>query len=394
MTNVAGTIRLDSPGRIGVLRVAPLSGESLWSLICRVAARYGLDEECLRSAWQWRNYPPRHENSGVRADAEVVLNAAGRAVVAGMCGVGQEVLARAVPAWGKRDGRLPAGPAAAWRIAGAVAGPVAFGCRLCTARRTGMWVRVVRYAPRSSRVCARHGRWLLDADADQPLEHLDLCGLPEVVAAQRSWAGVARRAVRAAVEPERVFALARAVVCWWWEQSLAWEQESIWPGRLHHLIGGNVGAELDWWRIVGRDAVVFPEVVAVADALLDPATAELVWRSSSAGQPPLPDAMVWRRLGERVGRPWLGPLAATDYGSPLIAWMGAVIRRRRGTNGPWGNDPWWVHYRHRPATCAAQLQALGTKTNRARHPLSADSVRACQGWPLAPWRGRSPGSSL
>ncbi|MGA5042061.1 hypothetical protein ACPCA8_34285 [Streptomyces capoamus] len=33
-------------------------------------------------------------------------------------------------------------------------------------------------------------RWLLDADADQPLEHLDLRGVPEVAAARRRWAGV------------------------------------------------------------------------------------------------------------------------------------------------------------------------------------------------------------
>ncbi|WP_455570012.1 hypothetical protein [Streptomyces rishiriensis] len=71
---------------------------------------------------------------------------------------------------------------------------------------------MVRYAPRWQRVCVRHGRRLLDADADQPLEHLDLRGVPEVTAAQRRWAKVAQRAVRAGAEPERVFALAHAVV--------------------------------------------------------------------------------------------------------------------------------------------------------------------------------------
>ncbi|NUL04180.1 hypothetical protein HRW07_13250 [Streptomyces lunaelactis] len=46
---------------------------------------------------------------------------------------------------------------------------------------------------------------------------------------------------------------------------------SIWPRRLHQIAGGNAGSDLERWRIVGRDAVVFPELVAVADALLDPA---------------------------------------------------------------------------------------------------------------------------
>ncbi|MFF4283605.1 hypothetical protein ACFY0Z_33240 [Streptomyces kronopolitis] len=122
--------------------------------------------------------------------------------------------------------------------------------------------------------------------------------------------GVARRAVRAGtgVEPERVFALAQAVVARWWEQALHWEQEKIWPRRLHQVAGGDAGGDLERWRIVGRDAVVFPEVVAVANALLDPVMAELVWVDSGAGRPrALPvDGLFCCRLGERVGRTWLG----------------------------------------------------------------------------------------
>ncbi|MEU7649155.1 DNA-binding protein [Streptomyces huasconensis] len=326
-----------------------------------------MDPQALRSSWKWRNYPPRHEGGTARADAEVLLNPAGRQVMAGLCGVEEDVLARALPSWGQEDAKLPSAqadaPAAAWRMGGAVIGPVAFGCRLCTARRTGAAVRVVRYAPRWERVCVRHGRWLLDADANQPLEHLDLRGLPEVVAAQRRWASVARRAVRAGAEPERVFALARAVVARWWEQALGWERETVWPRRLHQVAGGDAGGDLERWRIVGRDAVVFPEVVAVADALLDPAMAELVWADSGAGRPrALPaDGMFCRRLGERLGREWLGPLAATDHGGPLIAWMGSVIRLRRGAGGPPGydNDPWWLRQEHHAPTMAGQLRVLG-----------------------------------
>ncbi|MFE1500471.1 DNA-binding protein, partial [Streptomyces albidoflavus] len=120
---------------------------------------------------------------------------------------------------------------------------------------------------------------------------------------------------------------------------------------------------LERWRIVGRDAVVFPEVVAVADALLNPAMAELVWADSGAGRPrALPaDGLFCRQLGERLGRGWLGQLAATDRGGPLIAWMGSVIRRRRGVGGPPGydNDPWWLRQEHQAATMAGQLRVLG-----------------------------------
>ncbi|MFF8974901.1 hypothetical protein [Streptomyces sp. NPDC014995] len=174
---------------VGIFRVAPLPGETTFSLLCRVAAHYGTEAKTLRSCWQWRNYQPRHEGGGARADGEVLLNAAERHHLSTMCGVGHELLARALPSWEEEDAKLPAGedaaPAAAWRTGGAVAGPVAFSCRLCATRRTGTAVRVVRYAPLWSRVCGRHGRWLLDADADQSLEHLDLRGLPEVIAARR-----------------------------------------------------------------------------------------------------------------------------------------------------------------------------------------------------------------
>ncbi|WP_254711200.1 hypothetical protein [Streptomyces lunaelactis] len=118
---------------------------------------------------------------------------------------------------------------------------------------------------------------------------------------------------------------------------------SIWPRRLHQIAGGNAGSDLERWRIVGRDAVDFPELVAVADALLDPAMAEPVWTDSGGERPrPLPaDGTFCRRLGKRVGREWLGPLTATDYGGPPTSWMGAVIRVRRGAGGPPGyaNDP-------------------------------------------------------
>ncbi|MER5312443.1 hypothetical protein ABT034_32235 [Streptomyces sp. NPDC002773] len=219
-----------------LLRIAPLLGETTSSLICRIACRYGMEAKVLRACWKWRNYPPGHEGGGARADAEVLLLAAGRRRLAGLCGVEEGVLARALPSWGEGDAKLRAeddDPVGLWRVGGAVAGPVAFGCRLCTARRTGQGLLAVRDVPRWERVCGRHGRWLLDADANQPLEHLDLRGLPEVVAAQRRWASVSRRAVRAGAEPERVLALARAVVARWWEQAYGWERETVWPQRLH-----------------------------------------------------------------------------------------------------------------------------------------------------------------
>lgn len=345
------------------MRTVPLAGELTASLIIRVAARYGLAAGNVLRLWTCRNFPARHDGGGVRADAEVVLNDAGRRVLAELCRVEPAVLARALPALTVDDPKISTGREAAvaqvrWRAAGSVVGPAAFGCRLCIARRTGQAVRAVRYVPRWQRVCGRHSRWLLDADADQPLEHLDLRGIPEVVAAQRQWPSVARRAVRAGVVPEQAFAVAHAVVARWWEEALFWEQEEIWPRRLHQLAGGSVGSELEWWRIVGRDATVFPEVVTVAGALLEPATAELAWRASGGTRPRARDAndpfCSW--LGERVGRTWLGPLAAAAYGSPLSSWTGAVVRARRGGPEGWRDDPWRLKRELQPAAMAGQLR--------------------------------------
>ncbi|MFD0355232.1 DNA-binding protein [Streptomyces sp. NPDC127110] len=276
----------------------------------------------------------------------------------------QETLRHALPSWDSDEDGLTTQEAAdahqaLWRVGGAVVGPVAFGCRLCTPQRTGQPVRAVRYAERWERVCGRHGRWLLDADADQQLENLDLRRVPEVAGAQRRWGGVARRARRAEVEPAEVFAMARAVVCRWWEHSLHWEQEQIWPRRLEQVAGGGVRGDVDRWRAIGRDAVVFPEIVAVADVLLDPAAEELAWTDSGrAGQPrPLPgESQFERHLGEQVGRPWLGPLVATD-GGPLITWQAAVIRRRwHARVDPYDAGPWRVRADQQPPTMAALLR--------------------------------------
>ncbi len=291
----------------GILRIPPLAAETTWSLICRLADGYGQEPSCLLGHWRWENHQPRHPGGAPRADTEVLLIAAGRALLARLCGIDEETLRHALPSWEHEEDGLssPAkadAPQALWRAGSAVIGPVAFGCRLCTGRRTGQSVRVVRYAERWERVCGRHRRWLLDADADQPLENLDLRGSPETVAAQRRWGAVGRRAQRAGVEPGKVFALARAVVCRWWEHSLHWEQEEMWPHRLQQASCGKVGGDVERWRAVARDAVIFPEVVAVAGALLDRGVEELVWTDSGgAGQRPLTGERPLRPLPRRAG---------------------------------------------------------------------------------------------
>ncbi|MCL7428952.1 hypothetical protein [Streptomyces sp. YS415] len=68
------------------------------------------------------------------------------------------------------------------------------------------------------------------------------------------------------------------------------ERETVWLRRLR--VATQWG-DLRRWRIVGRDVVTFPEVLAVADALVDSTTAELAWLDTA----PAPAAGAARRRG-------------------------------------------------------------------------------------------------
>jgi hypothetical protein len=68
----------------------PLAGELTASLINRAADRYGLPEAGVPGLWTRRNSPARHDGGTVRADAELVLNTAGRKVF----GLGEQSVQR------------------------------------------------------------------------------------------------------------------------------------------------------------------------------------------------------------------------------------------------------------------------------------------------------------
>ena len=368
--------------QVGALRIAPLPSETTWSLLGRVADRYGMSVTDLRSAWEWRNHPPHSPGTGgVRPDAEVLLDPAGQDLLAAMCRTDPATLQRALPTWTNAalfrapvtEGR----PQGRWQIGAAAHGPVAYACRLCTARRTGQRVAAMRYRQGWQRVCWRHRRWTLGAGERHDLEHLDLSACPEIMTAQRRWPAVVRRAAAAQVTPEAAFAVAQAVVCQWWQLALEWEDEQIWPARLHQLAGGDAGTQFWWWRAVAREASIFPEAIALTETLLDPGVAEMVWQDSGAEhiRPFPPDCEFARELGRRLGRSWLGAVGAVPDSSALNRWWGALVRHRRGTGQPgdWGQDPWWIPREDQPASVTAQLRTLaqhadGTITWRATVP--------------------------
>ncbi|BBA95232.1 putative DNA-binding protein [Actinacidiphila reveromycinica] len=373
-----------------MLRVAPMTGETTWSYLSRLAGRYGMEPAALLPWWTWSGSRPQDEG-GPRDDAEVLLSPAGRRLLAQLGGVAEHDLARALPAFNDeprsgtpdRSGETAGSgrPAGRWKVASAGEhGPVAYGCALCAAARTGQDTVVVRYVAPWQRACARHQRWMLTAGDGHRHHHLDLRAAPEVAAAQRAWPKVARVAAAAGADPGRVFTLAHAVVCAWWEQALQWERERIWPARLHAVAGGDAGPRFWWWRIIARDAVVFPETVTLAGALLDPGMQERIWEDHGAGglvRPFRPDGAFFRELTARLGRPWLADtgqapqtglvLGGPLHAGPLLECMGAFTRIRRGQQHPrgYGLDPWWLRADHRPASGRVQLRALAERATQS-----------------------------
>ncbi|MFF4362842.1 hypothetical protein ACFY1U_34535 [Streptomyces sp. NPDC001351] len=164
----------------------------------------------------------------------------------------------------------------------------------------------------------------------------------ELIRAQRQWDRVERIGQAADAAPREVFGLARAVVGGWWGREEFWERERVWGPRLEQLVAATrrwcpdpAGWGVEQWRLLVRDVVMFPEVVAVAQALLDPRMQQLVAENRSG-------ALVRGRgsgerlaaaLGKRLGREWLVELEADGHGGPLASWAHAVVREQRRPAG-------------------------------------------------------------
>ncbi|MBM9506789.1 TniQ family protein [Streptomyces sp. KK5PA1] len=364
-----------------------MAGETTWSYLSRLACRYGMEPAALLPWWTWSGSRPR-DDLGPRDDAEVLLNPAGWQLLAQLGGVSERDLARALPAFNDepqsgtpdRTGETAGSgrPAGRWKVASAGEhGPVAYGCALCTAARTGQDTAVVRYVAPWQRACARHQRWMLTAGDGHRHHHLDLRAVLEIAAAQRAWPKVARTAVAAGADPGRVFAMAHAVVCAWWEQALQWERERIWPARLHAVAGGDAGPRFWWWRVIARDAVVFPETVALARVLLDPGMQEWIWDDHGAGGR-------YARSG-RTGRSsansqpsWGGPgwPTLTKPRSGGWCWAGRCTPGRC-----------WTAWAHSPASAAASTIRAGSGWTRGGCAPTTAPPRpgsSCAPWPSRP----------
>ncbi|MGW1563380.1 hypothetical protein ACWCQ1_43885 [Streptomyces sp. NPDC002144] len=332
---------------MSVLRVAPLNGETTWSYLRRLAAAYAMDSAVLLGWWRPANHHPRRRTGSPGAAAwEVLFDPAGQEMLARLSGLPHGTLARALPSWQQGPaafhpdtraqtglsepgpgGPRPAGPAAGrvrWQQAQRL-GPVAVACRLCTASRTGRPVHAVRYLPLWQRICTRHQRWQTDAtDSPDGPGWLDMASSPEIARAQQQWPALARQAAARGHDPHQAFALARTIVLGWWQQAAAWQDEQTWPQRLHRLAQAPAARSLDAaWSTALRDAAVLPEVLTLTEVLTDPMCIRMAHADRTRKRPAGWGAggRFAHHLGHRLNRPWLGPLLAVDYTSPLHTWI-------------------------------------------------------------------------
>ncbi|WP_330319450.1 helicase associated domain-containing protein (plasmid) [Streptomyces clavifer] len=333
----------------GLVRLAPLQGETNLSYLDRLADRYRLGVKDL--------IPPLLQDGtelfrGFRTDGEVYLNAEARARVSAFCRVSESVLGRALPAWAAHEPLSPdgAGPAGRFRF-GAVVPAAGEGCRLCTSARTGGAKPARLYLQPHTRVCPRHRRWMLGTQwvdgAPAGTEQIGLAGLPEVLSAHRSHLHLLRRRPDTA----RAFEVAHAVIVSWWAQQ--WPEEEEWPDRVRQMAPS--GADAGWWRLLVRDAVVYPETVALARVLTGAHVRQRLLVETGGHLPHMlahTPAFI-AGLARVLRRPWLLDRIASASVGPLLVWVQHCVRAGAGSAA--AGSLWELRTAHRPRSVAREL---------------------------------------
>ncbi|MDH2393848.1 helicase associated domain-containing protein [Streptomyces sp. HNM0663] len=352
--------------RPGPVRLAPLQGETNLSYLDRLADRYRLGVRDLIPALLQTG---GGLFKGYRTDGEVYLNAEARARISTFSRVPEEILQRALPAWTAQEPVSPEGAGAAGRFRfGSVVPSAGEGCRLCTAARTGRTKPARLYLKPHTRICPRHRRWMLGTHwidgAPADTEQVDLTGLPEMVTAHWRHLDLLRHRPEAA----RAFEVAHAVAVSWWAQQ--WPEEEQWPRRALRL--APPGTDPGWWRLLARDAVTYPETVALTSLLTDDRTRQQLL-ADTGGHLPHTLAHVPGLVGElaRVtGRPWLAERVASTSAGPLLLWVQHCVRDNADEGG--ADRLWTLHMAHRPRPIARELQAY----RDAAHKLEEAEGRA------------------
>ncbi|MFB7459226.1 Helicase associated domain protein [Streptomyces sp. NPDC056188] len=324
-------------------RIAPLSGELTLSFLTRIAVRYHLGiRDVLAAVTDVGGQ--RNLTGMLYPDSEIHLNAQARARVSALCHVPQHVLEQALPAWTREEpsgkhGTGPAGRLLRGEEAVAAWGPA---CPACTAARTGRDVPARRYLAPEQRVCARHRYWLLYLPHTSGLP-VPLGRCPEVIEAQRRHVRLLHRSPAAAP----AFEVARAVTGTWWEQPLPHEEQQ-WPARLEAT--RPIEADPNWWKVVARDLITYPETVALAQVLASPRRQQHTLTQARGHLPyrlgEIPTLLA--ELADQLHRPWLARHLADVTHGPLFTWAHSLVHTRAAPTPAAQRTLWKVHSSHQP----------------------------------------------
>ncbi|MCX4429411.1 Helicase associated domain protein [Streptomyces mirabilis] len=337
--------------RPGPVRLAPLQGETTLSYLDRLADRYRLGVRDLIPALLQVG---RSLFKDFRTDGEVYLNAEARACISAFSRVPEEALGKALPAWAAQEPASPDGTGAAGRFRfGSVVPAAGEGCRLCTAARTARAKPARLYLKPHTRICPRHQRWMLGTHwvdgAPAGTEQIDLTGLPEMLTAHRQHLKLLRHTPKAT----EAFEIAHAVVLSWWAQQ--WPEEKQWPHRVRQTAPPE--ADPGWWRLLARDAVIYPETVALTSVLTDERTRQRLLADTGRH---LPHTLAHTpglvaQLASVTRRPWLPEQIASTSAGPLLVWAQHCVRADVGAAA--ADRLWTLHMAHRPRPIARELQA-------------------------------------
>ncbi|MEV5438490.1 hypothetical protein AB0K80_21110 [Streptomyces sp. NPDC052682] len=117
------------------------------------------------------------------------------------------------------------------------------------------------------------------------------------------------------------------------------------------------GADPDWWRLLVRDAVTYPETIALTSVLTDDRTRQRLLADTGGH---LPHTLAYTpglitELARVTRRPWLAGRIASTSAGPLLVW---VHHCSRAEAGPAAADRLWtLHMAHRPRSIDRELTA-------------------------------------
>lgn len=304
---MTGPVR-DTAARVAMVRsggspvqVTPVPWETTCSYLDRLARRHHLNRtDLLRGLGISFITMPEETGPALGRTSpyttwELYLNASAQQIIADFCGLPQEYLRANLAEWAQRPGRSVTGAARARLYK--VRKPSVTGCPKCALVRTGAPHPVQQYLPQTALVCLQHQVQMLGPHTLHgkpfPVEHADLSQAPEVLVAHRDHLRLIRRW---GADGHRVVSVAMKVTESWRRAELP--AERIWPARARR-IGRGYSAQL--WLALAREAVTYPEAIALARILLDHTFHDLRRRPRSWGQP-LP---IYAIVAGQLERPWL-----------------------------------------------------------------------------------------